>query len=215
MPIESAEIPGPVSDLGDVSHLEGKETTPKDPADRISDAARELFGNFGYDGVSVRDIARRAEVTIGSISYYFGSKELLYRDAARNLVQAYVTEAREILDAGGGLREIFVHAQQWMGRNPLLIKFWCHLQTAREPALRSFAREEVTGPLWEVVEESLRRDARQDLEGRMAALARVSHLFLDVMLEDAQLEQIFGLPAAEARTAFREHSLSGVRSRPR
>lgn len=182
--------------------------TAKGPAQRISGAACELFGNFGYDGVSVRDIAREAGVTIGSISYYFGSKELLYRDTARHLVQAYVAEARAIVDGGGGLQQVFAHAQAWAARNPLLTKIWCHLQTAREPELRVFAREEVTGPLWGVVEEALRHDQRLDLDGRVTAVMWFSSLFLDVMLDDEQIQEMFSLPAVEARSEFRERVMA-------
>lgn len=46
--------------------------------DRILEAAEHLFGEYGYDATSIRDIAMRAEVRIGLVSYYFESKEVLY-----------------------------------------------------------------------------------------------------------------------------------------
>jgi AcrR family transcriptional regulator len=36
-----------------------------------------LFGEKGFDGTSVRDIAQQAQVNLAMISYYFGSKEKL------------------------------------------------------------------------------------------------------------------------------------------
>lgn len=39
--------------------------------------AEDLFGNNGFDGTSVRDIANIAGVNLAMISYYFGSKEKL------------------------------------------------------------------------------------------------------------------------------------------
>lgn len=39
--------------------------------------AQELFITKGYDGTSIRDIAKVADVNIAMISYYFGSKEKL------------------------------------------------------------------------------------------------------------------------------------------
>ena len=50
--------------------------------DRIIDAAIESFASNGFDGASTRDIAARAEVTQGLVSYHFESKELLWRAAA-------------------------------------------------------------------------------------------------------------------------------------
>ena len=43
----------------------------------ILDAAERLFGNRGFEGTSVRDIAQEAGVNVAMISYYFGSKEKL------------------------------------------------------------------------------------------------------------------------------------------
>ena len=41
------------------------------------DAAEKLFGEKGFEGSSVRDIADEAGINIAMISYYFGSKEKL------------------------------------------------------------------------------------------------------------------------------------------
>src|SRR3954447_13260831 len=45
--------------------------------DHILAVAEELFGEKGFDGTSVRDIAQQAGVNLAMISYYFGSKEKL------------------------------------------------------------------------------------------------------------------------------------------
>jgi AcrR family transcriptional regulator len=44
---------------------------------QILDVAERLFATHGFDGASVRDIAKEAEVNVAMISYYFGSKEKL------------------------------------------------------------------------------------------------------------------------------------------
>ena len=46
---------------------------------RILQAAEEEFADHGFDGVSVRQIALRADVPVALINYHFGSKEGLYR----------------------------------------------------------------------------------------------------------------------------------------
>jgi TetR/AcrR family transcriptional regulator len=45
---------------------------------RILDAAEQLFARRGYDGTSLADIGEAAEVSRGTPSYFFGSKEALY-----------------------------------------------------------------------------------------------------------------------------------------
>jgi AcrR family transcriptional regulator len=54
---------------------------PLDPAvtrARIVDAAMVLFAARGYDGVSTRDLGKRAEVNIATLNYHFGGKQRLY-----------------------------------------------------------------------------------------------------------------------------------------
>ena len=43
----------------------------------ILQVAEELFAEVGFDGTSIRTIAKKAKINIAMISYYFGSKEKL------------------------------------------------------------------------------------------------------------------------------------------
>lgn len=47
---------------------------------RLLDHGEELFARFGYNGVSVRDIASSAQVNLGAIPYHFTSKEALFKE---------------------------------------------------------------------------------------------------------------------------------------
>lgn len=44
----------------------------------VLDAARAVFGEFGIEGASIREIAKRAGYTPGAIYSYFESKEAIY-----------------------------------------------------------------------------------------------------------------------------------------
>lgn len=61
---------------------------------RILDAALDLFGERGLNGVTVRDIAARAKVNVAAISYHFGGKEALYRAVAEAVSGSIETRAR-------------------------------------------------------------------------------------------------------------------------
>src|SRR5437773_2528440 len=47
----------------------------KDTRSRILDVAEELFGEQGFERVSIRAITKKARVNLAAINYHFGSKE--------------------------------------------------------------------------------------------------------------------------------------------
>lgn len=57
----------------------GQVKPARSPRDRILASAEKLFGEAGFDGASVRQIALAADVPLALVSYHFGSKEGLYR----------------------------------------------------------------------------------------------------------------------------------------
>ncbi len=46
----------------------------------VIQAAGELFANFGFNGVTARQVAAQAGVSLGAIPYHFGSMEALYEE---------------------------------------------------------------------------------------------------------------------------------------
>ena len=50
-----------------------------DKKDQLLDAAELLFANHGFEGVSIRKLADQVGMNSAMISYYFGSKEKLYK----------------------------------------------------------------------------------------------------------------------------------------
>jgi AcrR family transcriptional regulator len=52
----------------------------------ILQVAEQLFAEEGFDGTSVRDIAKQANVNVAMISYYFGSKEKMLEALVLNRI---------------------------------------------------------------------------------------------------------------------------------
>lgn len=81
--------------------------------ERVLDAAEDLFSHHGFDGVSVRQVARQAGVDVALLNYYFVSKQGLYdatlgrrtlvlngiREAALNAAIAAAPDRRPSLEA--------------------------------------------------------------------------------------------------------------------
>lgn len=56
---------------------------------RLMIAAKHLFSEHGYDAVSTRMIAQEAGVNLAMISYYFGSKEQLFKAIFEELLPQF------------------------------------------------------------------------------------------------------------------------------
>jgi AcrR family transcriptional regulator len=84
---------------------------------RLLDAAELLFAQWGYTGVSVRDVTEIAGMRLGNVTYYFGSKQNLYFEVLRRRAEPLAcarTEAlaavRESLLSGGDFIDAVVDA---------------------------------------------------------------------------------------------------------
>jgi AcrR family transcriptional regulator len=67
---------------------------PDETRERILDVAEELFANNGYNGTSLRDVARTAELQTAAIGYHYPSKEDLFDTVIRRRA-AVMTEWRQ------------------------------------------------------------------------------------------------------------------------
>jgi AcrR family transcriptional regulator len=65
--------------------------------ERLLDAAEALFAEIGYAGISVREISARADVNLGSIPYYFGTKENLLKEVLLRRVLPINAERARLL----------------------------------------------------------------------------------------------------------------------
>jgi AcrR family transcriptional regulator len=60
-------------------------------------AARKLFAEKGFDGVSVKEVAQATGHNAALINYHFGGKEGLYRECMMPLIGAGIASTRRIL----------------------------------------------------------------------------------------------------------------------
>ena len=75
-------------------------TEHTDKKEAILAAAEELFSQQDFDAVSVRDLAKRANVNIAMISYYFGSKEKLLEELIGRKMETSQAALRQIAADG-------------------------------------------------------------------------------------------------------------------
>lgn len=71
------------------------EENVQDAKSRIMQAASDLFAEFGYSAVGVREIAKKADVNISMISYYFKGKVGIMKE----IIAEYFHELEQIIKA--------------------------------------------------------------------------------------------------------------------
>ena len=81
--------------------------------DRILNAAEELFARHGYDGVTLRQIAKVADVDVALANYHFGRKQQLFEITFQRRAEILNTlrlealqEAQSRADGDPGLEDI-------------------------------------------------------------------------------------------------------------
>ncbi len=80
---------------------------------KIQDAAFELFEEYGYDSVSMQEIANKAGCSIGNLYHYYKNKDALvlqFTDHVDEVYQALENEIPEDLDSFERLRWFVVNA---------------------------------------------------------------------------------------------------------
>ncbi|TDC92210.1 TetR/AcrR family transcriptional regulator, partial [Actinomadura sp. 7K507] len=118
------------------------------------EAARDLFGEHGYDGVTVRMIAARAEANMALVNRYFGSKAALFGE-----VLAGESVLREIIagDPEGLPRRLAEHFVRQLDQS--------HVSTTSRMLDRSAGQPEVKRILLHYLEEVIVEPIVAQLDG--------------------------------------------------
>ncbi|HEU4658127.1 MAG TPA: TetR family transcriptional regulator [Capillimicrobium sp.] len=128
--------------------------------EQILRATLAVIGRGGVGAVTHRTVAEEAGVPLGSLTYYFGSKQELLREALRLHVVEDAGRLRalaaELADSGAdGQQIVDGFADVLESGHPDIAQFELYLEAARDPALREVAAESLRAYA-EVAEAALR-----------------------------------------------------------
>ncbi|MEQ5843350.1 CerR family C-terminal domain-containing protein [Paraburkholderia acidicola] len=141
---------------------------------RIVEAAIDLFGEYGYERTSTRDIAARAGVNTPALQYYFENKEGVYRASAEQLAAGawarlapVVDQATRLLDGNArvdALIDVFIRLHETLGdclfRVPNASRrlFFADAQLGHDPAVApEIVRLRICDPLHAVTAKLIAR----------------------------------------------------------
>lgn len=75
---------------------------------RILEAATKLFAQKGFDGTSIREICKKADVNLCMISYYWGGKQELYQGIIEDLLEKQIEYSKGFLDLNKNPKDMSV-----------------------------------------------------------------------------------------------------------
>ena len=123
------------------------QTRAKATVQRILDAATDLIVERGAQGVTMSEIAKRADLVIGSLYQYFTDKSAIYRAIlirhqaeARTLLHHFVSGARTLEALTDALRLAFEAYFELLQKDRLIIGLWAIVQT--DPNLQALDLED-------------------------------------------------------------------------
>lgn len=95
--------------------------------DKIREAAKRVFLKKGFDGTTSRDIAKEADMNIALTNYYFRSKEKLFLEIFKDVLEEYFQNMLTILnkdiDIKDKISEIIDNDFEMMKKEPDLVIF--------------------------------------------------------------------------------------------
>ena len=75
-----------------------KKENKKHVKDNIKKATDELLAEKGYASVSTREIAKRADVALGQITYYYKTKDSLILEVIDEIIENFISELEKVAD---------------------------------------------------------------------------------------------------------------------
>ncbi len=79
----------------------------KDPLEKIKEATLNLLAEDGYDAVSMRNIAKEANVALGQLTYYYKTKNNLIVSVVKEALEVFYVEfERRIIESDNKINAI-------------------------------------------------------------------------------------------------------------
>jgi AcrR family transcriptional regulator len=153
----------------------------------IRDGAFALFGRYGYDGVSIEDIAKAAGLSKGALYWHFKGKDELFLDCLKRLhtiFQENVFE-RMLREPDAILRILaFFQGMEQLLQDPRIEEgvagYWLGIGNANLPAINR-AQQAFEQQTSQVIRESLELGMRQGLLNLGSDLDDMSRAIIAIM----------------------------------
>lgn len=157
---------------------------------KILSAAQELFIARGFDGVSISEIARKADINQSLIYHYFESKENLWKEVKKRVGDRGNDQKEPSVEHDpSGLKEFLENSMRkrfrYMKESPDFVRMI--LWQLLEPKESLVPEERYTSTNWSSMIEKLQKEGhiRKDLEPKQVTLA-IRGLTIGALIHDPE-----------------------------
>jgi len=193
-------------------------TAQADTLQDIRDGAFALFGRYGYDGVSIEDIAKAAHLSKGALYWHFKGKDALFLDCLKRLHAIFEEHVfNRMLDEQDAILRILACFQgmERLLRDPRIkagvAGYWLGIGNASLPAINKAQQgfEQRTG---EIIREALKRAMDQGLLNLGSDLDDMSRAIIAIMeaiilpLRQQSPDEVHRLVGVLARALLRAYA---------
>lgn len=154
---------------------------------KILNTAFECLSTKGYANVSIRDIAEKAGVALGQMTYHFKSKETLFLEVIDMMMHQYLSDIEKELKSAVGEKQKFVALigffKGLIKDNPKLLKLFIDFtaQALWVPSFRERLNSLLDG-LAEIIEKDLLMHQSRDYRCSGYSSRSISKLILGALL---------------------------------
>ena len=159
-------------------HKEAFDKIPEEKRKRILDAATTEFAQYGFENTSIQQIAKKAEISVGSVYKYFENKEELFAMVVKEnlalleeLLLLHSSSDEDIMvKAESVLKELL----RFSRKHPQLIKLYNAITTSNNVEFSRMLAERVESISAKIYTEVIKKaqlsgDVRSDIDPRVFA----------------------------------------------
>ena len=128
-------------------HKEAFDKIPQEKRKRVLDAATDEFATYGFENTSIQQIAKRAEISVGSVYKYFENKDELFAMVVKEnlslLEELLVLHSSSNEDIMVKAEKVLKELLRFSKKHPQLIKLYCAITTGNNTEFSRMLAERV------------------------------------------------------------------------
>ena len=159
-------------------HKEAFDKIPQEKRKRVLDAATDEFATYGFENTSIQQIAKKAEISVGSVYKYFENKDELFAMVVKEnlslLEELLILHSSSNEDIMVKAEEVLKELLRFAKKHPQLIKLYCAITTGNNTDFSRMLAERVESISARIYTEVIEKgqaagDVRKDVDPKFFA----------------------------------------------